>query len=327
MFNRQLVLVAIDHATDVERTMGVALRTAKAREADVHVVHVVPHAAVRVGDRLSPWTFESHDDAVATIGTRLAAILRSVDDDGLRVQRVTLQGTPEQVIPAYAQLHRAAMLVVERHYGSSRFWRSGRVVNQLARTSPVPLLVLPRVQRRERQQPALRRILALVDFSIASAVALRTAVDLSRRHGGRITLVHALKDVPHHMVFSGSEAWEVVRRLPARTEAVAERLRRTAAFFGARDVDTEVATGLTDGVILEIATRSQTDLIVLGVAHRSWLDRLLLGSTARRVLRRATVPVLVVPVVAGAHAWPDTLNIEQISSRVRTEPAVDRVAA
>ena len=46
MLKRQLVLVAIDHATDVERTMDAALSTAKARGADVHVIQVVPHRAV-----------------------------------------------------------------------------------------------------------------------------------------------------------------------------------------------------------------------------------------------------------------------------------------
>ena len=315
MFKRQLVLVAIDHATDVERTMDVALSTAKAREADVHVIQVVPHRAVHVDDRLGPWAFEPHDDRGVDIGARLASILRSADHDGVRVQSVTLRGEPEHVIPAYAQLHQATILVVERDYGSSRFWRNARVVDEVARQSPIPLLVLPKRQRREREEPGLRRILTPVDFSIASAVALRTAVDLSRRHGARVTLLHALKDVPQHMVFSGSEAWEVVRRLPAQVEAVAERLRRKAAFFGADDVDTEVATGVADGAILEIATRSDADLVVMGIAHRSWLDRMLFGSTLRRVLRRATVPVLVVPVVAGAHTWPDEPVVEQISGR------------
>ena len=157
----------------------------------------------------------------------------------------------------------------------------------------------------ERDELRPRRILTPVDFSIASAVALRTAVELARRHGARITLLHTLNDVTRHMIFSGGEAWEVIRRLPAQKEAAAERLRRKAAFFGATDVDTEVATGLADGAILEIARRSDPDLIVMGSAHRSWLDRMLFGSTLRRVLRRATVPVLVVPVVAGAHAWPN----------------------
>ena len=115
--------------------------------------------------------------------------------------------------------------------------------------------------------------------------------------------------------------------MPARVEAVAERLRRKAAFFGADDVATEVATGVADGAILESATRSDADLVVMGIAHRPWLERLVFGSTLRRVLSRATVPVLVVPVVAGAHAWPDEPVVEQISSRVWAESAVDGVAA
>ena len=129
------------------------------------------------------------------------------------------------------------------------------------------------------------------------------------------------------MVFSGSEAWNVVRRLPAQVEAAAERLRRRAAFFGATDVDTEVATGAADVAILEVATRSEADLVVMGIAHRSSFERMLFGSTVRRVLRRATVPVLVIPVVGGAHTWPTEAVAEQISNPVRTEAGVDRVAA
>ena len=326
MFKRQLVLVAIDHATDLKRTMDLALSTAKVRGADVHVIRVVPHRGVRVDDGFGPWAFEPHDDRDVSIGAQLVSILRSADDDGVRVQSVTLRGEPENVIPAYAQLHEATMIVVARDYGSSRFWRSARVVDELARRSPIPLLVSPRRHRREREGRGLRRILAPVDFSIASAVAVRTAVDVSRRHGARVTFLHALKDVPRHMVFSGSEALEVVRRLPAQMEAVAERLRRKAAFFGADDVDAEVATGLTEGAIREFATRRDVDLIVMGIAHRSWIDRLMFGSTLRRVLRRAAMPVLVVPVVAGAQTWPEPVA-DPTSSRVWTDSAAGRVAA
>ena len=320
MFKRQLVLVAIDHATDLERIIDVALSSAKAREADLHVIQVTSQRAMPVSNHTGPWPFEPDDDRGVNVGARLASILRSADLDGARLRRVTLRGTIEQVIPAYAQLHQATLLIVERDYGSSRLWRNGRVVDEVARRSPMPLLVLPKGRGDERKEPRLRRILAPVDFSIASAVALRTAVDLSRRNGARVTLLHALKDVPQHIVFSGGEAWDVVRRLPGQREAVAGRLRREAAFFGADDVDTEVATGVVDGAILEVVRRGDTDLIVMGITHRSWLDRLAFGSTLRRVLRRATVPVLAVPVVAGAQAWPDERFAEPIST-------VDRVAA
>jgi nucleotide-binding universal stress UspA family protein len=327
MLNRQVVLVAIDHATDMERVMSVALSAARTREADVEVIQVRPHRTVAIDDRTGPRTYEPHTDHGIDIRSRLASMPRADGDDGVRVRSVTLRGEPERVIPAYAQLHQAAMLVVQRDFGSSRFWRHGRVVDDVARRSAIPLLVVPTREPRERDEPGLRRIVTAVDSSIASAVGLRTAVNLARRHGARVTLVHALKEVPQHMVLSGSEAWELVRRLPAQAAGVAERLRRRASLFGAHDVDTEVSTGAADAAILEVAARHDADLVVMGIAHRSWLDRLLSGSILRRVLRRATVPVLVVPVVAGAHGWPDEPVVEHISGGLRTESAAMRVAA
>jgi hypothetical protein len=46
MVNRQLVLVAIDHATDMTRAIGVARSVAKARGADVDVIQVHDPRAV-----------------------------------------------------------------------------------------------------------------------------------------------------------------------------------------------------------------------------------------------------------------------------------------
>ena len=250
-------------------------------------------------------------------------MVRSAERYGVRVRRVSLRGTPEQAIPAYAQLHQATLLVIERNYGRSRFWRNGRTAGEVARRSPVPVLVLPNRRARERGLRELRRILTPVDFSVASAVALRTAVDLSRRHDARVTVLHALQDVPRHMVFSGSQAWRIVRQLPARMEAVAERLRRRAVLLGAHDVETEVVTGDADSAIVRIAKRSDADLIVMGMANRSWFDRVAFGSTLRRLLPRATVPVLIVPVVAGTHAWPDSGGADLRSpSRFRSSSTV-----
>jgi nucleotide-binding universal stress UspA family protein len=327
MVKRQLVLVAVDDTTDLERTMAAALGTARARGADVHVIHVAPHRAVPVDDGSDRWPFEPRDDRGVAIGAPLASMPRSADHDGVRVRRVALRGEPAHVIPAWAQLHDASVLVLERDYGSSRFWRNGRVVAALARRSPMPLLVLPRRGTAERDASAPRRILIPVDFSLASAVALRTAAELAHRHEARLTLLHTLHDETRHMTFSGGGAWEVMRRLPARKEAAAERLRRKASLFGADDVDTEVATGLAEGAILEIAHRSNPDLIVIGSPYRSWLDRVLVRSTLQRVLRRAGVPVLVVPVAAGAHAWPTEDLVDHPGSRVSSDSSGWRVAA
>ncbi len=324
--NRPLVLVAIDHATDMKRAIDVARGVAKERGADLDVIQVLPHGAVFFDDRPMGWPVESRHESTS-LGRKLASILRSGEDDGVDVRRVTLRGAPEHVIPAYSQLHQATLLVVQRDYGSSRFWRHGRVVEDLARRSPMPLLVLPKRPRSEPHNHGLRRILAPVDFSIASAVALRTVEDLSRRQGAQVTVVHALKDMPRELVFSGGEALELARQLPAQLDATANRLRRTAAALGVHNVDTEVVTGEAVDVIRELAARRDPDLVVMGIAHRSWLGRVVFGSVLRRVLRRATVPVLVVPVVAGRAAWPEDRRDDQVHRGVWAESRAERVAA
>ena len=64
-----------------------------------------------------------------------------------------------------------------------------------------------------------------------------------------------------------------------------------------------MTTGEPHRGILDVASQVGADLIVMGVPPRGRVDEVLFGSTLRGVLRRATTPVLVLPVVAGAHEW------------------------
>jgi nucleotide-binding universal stress UspA family protein len=54
---------------------------------------------------------------------------------------------------------------------------------------------------------------------------------------------------------------------------------------------------ITEG-ILTIADSLKADIIVMGSHSRTGLARVILGSVAESVLRRAKVPVLIVPVAA-----------------------------
>jgi CPA2 family monovalent cation:H+ antiporter-2 len=171
----------------------------------------------------------------------------------------------------------------------------------------------------------LKRIVAAVDFTVASAIALRTATDVARRYGAHLTVFHALT-WPGHMVFSGGDALRVLERLPTEVKLSEERLKRKARAFGA-DVDPVVVTGAPDRGIIETAAAYAADLIVMGVAPRNSIDEAAFGSTLRAVLRRAETPVLVVPVVAGAQEWMDDVHYQDRSSF--SSPGVDatRVAA
>jgi nucleotide-binding universal stress UspA family protein len=104
------------------------------------------------------------------------------------------------------------------------------------------------------------------------------------------------------MVFSGSEAFAAIDEVHTEAASVAARLRREIP-AAASHVDLRVTTGDPHRGILDVAAQIQADLIVMGVPPRGRIDEVLFGSTLRGVLRRATMPVLVLPVVAGAHEW------------------------
>jgi nucleotide-binding universal stress UspA family protein len=298
---RSLILVPVDSSQETEQTVRYALSIAKQRGADVHAVQVV-----RRNGKL--WFAPENEKGLRT---RLRALRPDAAREGVFLRIVTLRGTPQRVIPAYAQLIDASLVVVGYHYGSSRLWRNSSVSRRLSRSSPVPVLVVPPGADAEAQP--LKRIVAAVDLTVASAIALRKAADLSQRHGASLTILHAM-ELPEHMVFSGGEAWRLVQRLPANAELRSEVLKRTARVYGAPNAEPVVATGDAHRLIVATVTESAADLIVMGVAPRSWMDEMVSGSTLRAVLRHATTPVLVVPVVAGNYEWVD--EIQEGSARI-----------
>lgn len=293
MSNRSLVIVPVDTSRDAERTVAFAVNVARQRRADLHAIQVVR----RDGEL---WLAPEEE---TTLRTRLRSLRPLADAEGVRLRIVTVRGVPEKVIPAYAQLNAAGLIVIGHTYGSSRFWRNTTVASRVIRSSPVPVVVLPAgFDGRPRQ--SLNRIVAGVDFTVASAVALRAAVDLARQHEARLTIVHAMDPI-RRMVFSGGEAWHLVQRLPAEARRIADQLRTKALALGAANAEPVVVTGHPARGILDTAAERAADLVVIGIARRTWLGETAFGSTLRSVLRRVEIPVLVLPVVAGAHAWID----------------------
>jgi hypothetical protein len=79
-----------------------------------------------------------------------------------------------------------------------------------------------------------------VDFTVSSAVALRTALDLARRGGGRVTMVHALNNAPDRMTLSGGEAAKAIDDIRAEAANVVRRLLREIPAAAAEQVDARV---------------------------------------------------------------------------------------
>jgi nucleotide-binding universal stress UspA family protein len=142
-----------------------------------------------------------------------------------------------------------------------------------------------------------KRILVPIDGSTASSQGLVEAIELARHLKAQVRLVHVV------------EPWVMVtpETMPATVHQVAETIRSIGAALledcakkvsnAGIQVDTDLVEthGTTAGeCILTKATELRADLIVCGTHGRRGVRRLLMGSDAEYVVRRTTVPVLLV---------------------------------
>jgi universal stress protein A len=327
MRKASVFVVPVDFSPEMEATTSAACALARQCGADVDLLEVVPARGPSVLDakgatRLASRVTSKHD------WSRLEDSIHAAERAGTTVRSVTYRGDTIRIVAAYVQLVKARLLVIGQHYGTSRWRRNTRIVSTLSRAASAPVLVLPPPHRGEKKTPlSFGHIVSAVDFTVASAVAVRTVADLTRRTGARLTLVHALKDVPHRMVFSGGEAAMAIRHLRGRAEQVAEHFRNKIPANANIRVDARVTTGDPHRGILETASEVKADLIVIGVPPRSRFDEALFGSTLRGVLRGAKTPVLVLPVLAGAYRWLDETDGTDISVRPRTATRAKRLLA
>ena len=310
MPKRPLVVVPVDSPPDEEPAVEFAVALAKRRGADVHLLHVVRPRGPSVFDSPDLAVFGQTSSAGRSgdrVGesTRQHEVTSTVEHDHVHIQKVSQKGHPTKAIPAYAQLAMAAVIVIGKYYGSPRWRKSAAIASGVGRSAPVPVLIVPPPDSSDaplRTGP-FTNIVSAVDFTVSSAVALRSALNLAGTSGGRVTMVHALKNAPGRMVFSGGEAVNAVDEVHAEAANAAARLRDQIPATAAGRVDSRVTTGDPAQGILHVASERDADLIVMGVPPRDRVDEVLFGSTLRAVVRRATIPVLVLPVVAGAYEW------------------------
>jgi len=140
--------------------------------------------------------------------------------------------------------------------------------------------------------PEIKRILCPVDFSETSDYALEYALDLARRLGASLSLLHVCQ-LPAHPLDAGDmfplEEFEseYVTRFGKQLDELVEKYSGQGV-----ELSGNIATGIPYDEIDQCANDLQADLIVMGTHGRTGLAHMLVGSVAERVVRTSRVPVL-----------------------------------
>ena len=140
-----------------------------------------------------------------------------------------------------------------------------------------------------------RHILAPTDFSEYSKQAVASALELAKKFGAKLSILHVVELPPYPV-----EGYVP----PSLTATFLEDLERQASQELAQvvpeaesagvEVARLVAVGSPYRKIIDMAEAEQVDLIVMATAGRTGFSRLVMGSIAERVVRTASCPVLTI---------------------------------
>jgi len=138
----------------------------------------------------------------------------------------------------------------------------------------------------------LGRVLVATDFSETAEVAVGWAIEVARRHGAALHMVHALTlpaPIGEYVPATADFGQELLAVARTKLAAAAEEARAAGL-----EVELEVPIGVPSQSILRTAEEIGADLVVVGTRGLTGFAHLLLGSTAERVVQRARCPVLTV---------------------------------
>lgn len=147
--------------------------------------------------------------------------------------------------------------------------------------------------------PAMKTIIVAVDFSNATSGVLEMAVSIAKAFNTGLRLFHAVEPEPSYTAYGFTPEefpamhvyqQEAKRRAVSKIDALAEQMKTELS-----DVSTHVVDGSPLHALIDYVKESNADLVVIGAHGHGVIASLLLGSVAEGMVRKATIPTLIVP--------------------------------
>jgi len=160
--------------------------------------------------------------------------------------------------------------------------------------------------------PKLKSILYATDLSENARYAYKYAASLAQHYEARITILHVIENLTAEAYlqihgYVGEQRW---KELEANKQAdfVSRIQGRLSNFCDEISNDMDACTFQVDKIlvkegvaaeeILHQAELNNADAIVMGTRGYGMFRDALMGGTARRVVRRSTIPVMVIRLPA-----------------------------
>ncbi len=277
-----VILLATDLEHDLEHLLPHAEAQARASNAVLKLVHVIPPAESIVLDAKAVLPADAVElDHQAK--RKLAVIASKVRASDIECEVLVRRGLPATVVPEVVMETGANRLILGTH-GRRHLKKFilGSVANEILRKVDIPVCTVgPHVPGTPEEVP--QKLLHPVSLALGCEQSARIALEIAQFYKAAITLLHVLpRDVNRDYESSQVLDW---------TRAELKRLiPEEAPLWIYPTVQIEV--GMVVEQSLNVADEMQADLIVLGVdssEHHWSIDR---DDTAYEIITQAKCPVL-----------------------------------
>jgi len=160
-------------------------------------------------------------------------------------------------------------------------------------------------------------VLLPTDFSHYALYAMRYAIAIARKYGGRVCFAHVL-DPALFSIGSGHGYWltksDVDTLTASMNEQAEKRLKHLVQMVkdAGVDADYHIVRGRPWVEIVKLADVLTCDMIVIATHGRTGFDHVAFGSVAERVVRHSPVPVLCIK-----HPEHEFVNDGDLSINIR----------
>lgn len=292
------ILVALDFSSCSVAAFKEAARIADCNRASLRAVHVVPVPSFEPAPHpLFPFPLPTQADLVSDATTAWAVFAAALPSRS-EVQCDIDVGNPREVILERAVRTRADLLVLGSHSSRNAQKGVGPTASACMQRARTPVLLV-----REDHAGPFRSVVACLDFTETSKLALQHAIRVAAQDGAALHVLHVYDDPWYGLGPPAGVKANMPDFKAQLNRGVGDRVRDFCAPFSHElnalratfhCLESEWRGGGYGHAIVRFVKEQGCDLAAVGTRDRWNVRDMVFGSTAERVIRGAPCSILAV---------------------------------
>lgn len=141
----------------------------------------------------------------------------------------------------------------------------------------------------------MKKVLITLDYDPTAKKVAEEGFAFAKAMGAEVILLHVVIDLVAYSLTYLNMGPMQLESVEDINNAAQHFLDNSKHHLGDETIQTIVKEGGLAETILKTAKEMDVDIIVVGSHSRRWLENILMGSVTEDVLRKTTIPLLIIP--------------------------------